>query len=499
MPYIYMKLLKIPTRDLLLSYILPVLLIALPALVYVCYRAANLSFTHDESLSFFTANGDPSFAEAPNNHWLNTAFMRIFGSLFGNSEFVLRLPNIIAFILYCLAGLSIIKSLKRPGFSIFLFIILVLNTLMLEFFGLARGYGISLGMLMLSFCFLFKLDNKTLSVKSFVTFLVLTLMFSQFALYANFNSFNVHLAMLPVLLFSVIHFGRLNITKQNKKSVLILFVSIFVIDFAALIPAFVRLKLMQSTNELAVFGDHNGFWQTTVKSLITGFYFHELDFPTTFNVLLMVVAGIFIFACMWFVRNVYYKDYSNFTRIFFILLLLILAPVLQEVIFNIPYPVSRTAIFYYPVFSLVFIFLFAALFKAAKHILIKASLVILLCIVSAFVVYASFTKRNFTNTTEWYYDWHDKDMLELIDKDRISNNNQDSVMISNFWIFTPAINYYRVTRNYTWLKPVIKEDYKKADYYICLSGDITKIPADSLQLMAKYDEIGVSLYKELRP
>jgi len=72
-------------------------------------------------------------------------------------------------------------------------------------------------------------------------------------------------------------------------------------------------------------------------------------------------------------------------------------------------------------------------------------------------------------------------------------------MISNHWTFTPVINFYRITRNYTWLKPVIKEDYKKADYYICYTGDVSKIPADSLQLMVKYDDIGVALFKELKP
>lgn len=158
-------------------------------------------------------------------------------------------------------------------------------------------------------------------------------------------------------------------------------------------------------------------------------------------------------------RNKYYREFTNFTLIFFVFCLFLLAPVLQEVIFNIPYPFSRTAILYFPVFSLVFIFLFYELYSVAKNIFLKVSLMVILTGVSAFVVYATYMKRNFTNTSEWYYDKFNKEMLNLIAEDRLSCKNPDSVTISNYLTFTPVINFYRVTRNYSWLKPVIKEDF----------------------------------------
>ncbi len=490
---------KTTTRDLIFSYIIPSILVALPALIYIVYRASHLSFIHDESISFFIANGNTDFAQSPNNHLLNTGLMRVFGSVFGHSELALRSPNILAFIVYCAAGLVIIKNLKKPEVSVFLFAILVLNSFMFEFFGLARGYGLAMGMMMLSFSFLFKLDIPTLSIKKYTIFLLLTLLFSQLAVYANFNALNVHVALLPVLLISVIQFATKKINGQNKKTLIILFLSVFVLDLVALIPAIMRLRFMEGINELAVFGDHNGLVQTTIKSLITSFYYHQQDAPFAFSILFWSVIGLFAVGCILFVRNLYRKDFNNFTRIFLVFCLFLLAPVLQEVIFDIPYPYSRTAILYFPVFSLVVIFLFSELFSAAKNILLKVILVTLLVGVSAFTVYAAFTKRNFTNTSEWCYDKHDKEMLELIDKDRIYCNNPDSVTISNHWIFTPVINFYRVTRNYSWLKPVIKEDYKKADYYYCNNSEIDNIPGDSLQLIKSFDDISVSLYKEYTP
>jgi hypothetical protein len=287
--------------------------------------------------------------------------------------------------------------------------------------------------------------------------------------------------------------------KQNKISVLVQFISIFVIDMAILIPAIARLKFMQTYNELSVFGAHNGLMQTTIKSLITSFYFHQQDFPITFKILQMSVVTIFVLGCIWFVRNLFLKDYNNFTRLFFIFCLCLLAPILQELIFDIPYPTGRTAILYFPLFSLVLIFLFSELFSASKNIFFKVSLITLLVGTSSFFVYAAYVKRNFTNTTEWFYDKYDKEMLELINKDRITSKSPDSVLISNYWSFTPVINFYRVTKNYSWLKPVIKEEFKKADYYICYYDNVSKIPSDSLVLIAKYDDIAVAVYKEFNP
>lgn len=99
-----------------------------------------------------------------------------------------------------------------------------------------------MGKLMVSFHFLFKLDDKTLAINTYTTFLLGALVFSQLSLYANFNALNIHLALLPALLFSVIQFANTKINKQNKRFVIVLFLSVFVVDLAALIPVIIRLK-----------------------------------------------------------------------------------------------------------------------------------------------------------------------------------------------------------------------------------------------------------------
>ena len=494
-----MKVSKRNFKEIFLSYIIPTIAVVVPALLYVSYRAYNLSFTHDESLSFFMSQGDTAFVMTPNNHLLNTALMRISGTLFGNSEFSLRLPNVLAFLLFCIAGMGIIKKSKRPELSIFFMAILVFNTNMFEFFGLARGYGLSMGLLLASFYWLFKLDNQTLPVKKYLVYLLLSLLFSQLALYANLNALNVHIALLLVLATGLFLYLKSNSETINRKLWIPIFSAVFIIDIVALLPAIFRLRILQLGNELSVFGNHDGLIKTTLDSLIASFYYHQQDFPITFNTILIFVISISALSLIWFISISAKKIFNNFSRIFLIFFLLILAPVLQEVIFNIPYPASRTAILYFPVFSLLFIFFISEALFATKNVFVKALLLFFTIGVSSLIAYHTYNKLNFTNTGEWFYDAHNREILEIISEDRIAHGSLDSVAISNYWAFAPSINYYRVTKPYPWLQPAVREDYLKGDYYICFFDDIPKLPADSLQLLKKYEDIKVAIYREYKP
>ena len=75
--------------------------------LYTSIRAYFLSMTHDEAITFLNhARGSFSdiFTYAgqimANNHLLNTFLIKIFTSLFGISEFVIRIPALIGHGLY---------------------------------------------------------------------------------------------------------------------------------------------------------------------------------------------------------------------------------------------------------------------------------------------------------------------------------------------------------------------------------------------------------------
>ena len=90
-------------------------LITIALVVFDIYKAAHASFTIDESDTYLHWVNSSfmdiiSYANpGTNNHILNTLLMKLFQALFGTSELILRLPNILAHILY------LIFSFKKVG------------------------------------------------------------------------------------------------------------------------------------------------------------------------------------------------------------------------------------------------------------------------------------------------------------------------------------------------------------------------------------------------
>ena len=123
-----------------------VLLVLASAGLLACsiYRAATYSFTHDESLSFAIFSWRPAVGDTTNHHLLNTWAIQCCSMLFGNSEFALRLHTLVAHGIYLAAGLALLKRLRHPVLQLSGFVLLNLNPFLLDFFFVARGYGMSL-------------------------------------------------------------------------------------------------------------------------------------------------------------------------------------------------------------------------------------------------------------------------------------------------------------------------------------------------------------------
>jgi hypothetical protein len=126
--------------------------------LYLISKAALMPFVLDEATTFveFVQTGhiwpgDSRFTT--NNHFLNTGLAWVFYKLFGASEFVLRLPNLLAFAGYGWALFSLSKHLKSGPLKI-IFVVGMLSSLyIIDFFAMARGYGLSYAFLLMAFAF----------------------------------------------------------------------------------------------------------------------------------------------------------------------------------------------------------------------------------------------------------------------------------------------------------------------------------------------------------
>jgi hypothetical protein len=134
------------------------LIYAFLVFAYVLYRAYHLSFTFDEIVSYDLLQGFSleTAGQSANYHLLNSYLMKACNAAFGDSELSLRLPNVLAFIIYLIAAIRI-GSLIRKEYRLHTLILLTSMPFLLDFFSLARGYGLGVGFVLLSLSFLYSL------------------------------------------------------------------------------------------------------------------------------------------------------------------------------------------------------------------------------------------------------------------------------------------------------------------------------------------------------
>src|SRR5580700_3452795 len=115
------------------------------ALWAVCaYRAITQSIVHDEALTYQLYLAGPAarifdFFDA-NHHFLNTLLMKLSVSLFGVSEWSMRLPALAGAALYFAAVYRIcIRQFQSALASLCGAALLTLNPLLLDFMVAARG------------------------------------------------------------------------------------------------------------------------------------------------------------------------------------------------------------------------------------------------------------------------------------------------------------------------------------------------------------------------
>lgn len=159
-------------------------------LAYVTMRAWLLPVTHDEASTII--NHVPRLVsdtltfqnEAnPNNHILNTLGIKFFLNVFFGDQLVVRLPALLGGVLYLWAGIGICRRLSAPIWvRLFGFIVLTGNPFLAEFFGLARGYGLASGLMMMALYYAWRFFEDGSARTLFTAFL-----FAGLAVYANFT------------------------------------------------------------------------------------------------------------------------------------------------------------------------------------------------------------------------------------------------------------------------------------------------------------------------
>lgn len=432
-------------------------------LIYTFYRAFNIDITYDEAwtikdfvpLDFINIlNYSPCDA---NNHILNTLLIKFIGTLGGKSLFFARLPNFLSLIGYLYFSYKISKFVPNP-ISIILFILLLINPFLLDFFSLARGYGMGIFFQTASIFYLFLfIKRKELKHN------LLSLIFASLACLSNFSQLNYWIALTITIGVIILYSSKINKLK------FILYNSIIAIIFLLIIYEPVR-KLVIGGN--LYYGGNNNFYSDTLLSLTK-----YTQYSPTSNQYTHVFLVIFLLSLLTGISFLLIKNFKNKiselkieNSLLLITFLAVLSPILQHYLLGTLYLIDRTALFYYPLFILLLCFSLN-LKKGLIHTIVLGSLTLIFCLNFIF-------SANLYKTAVWYFDSHTRDILSKLNEKGIKENRNISIDFS--WPFQSSVYYYYYKNTYPNLNLVKDKQNREevstdAEYYIYLSNSLEKV------------------------
>jgi hypothetical protein len=477
-----------------------ILLITIGSLLfsYTAVRAMLLSITWDEAYTYieFARNGRVILESydmmSANNHILNTFGMMIFTKIVGVTEFVMRMPVLIAHLLFLFYSAKLLKIIDNKWLMMAAFIVLNVNPYMLDFFSVARGYGLSIGLMMASIYYFYLFHSRENKNKqAFVS-----LLFAAFAVFANFVLLNYFLVLSGLIVLLNIYYTTLKTGTLKEKTIIVLKgiavpVALIIIVFIMVIPIALGLKEAGAL----FFGGEKSFWSDTI-STITDRCFYELGYDIWFQRLAKgFVFLVLILSSIYFVLRFFNKQ-VNTNRLFLGSLLLLigmcsLSTVIQHHLMQTPYLLDRTALFLVVLFNLVFVFFIVEISKEkhfSVYVLHTSSVVLLIHFFMCF---------NLLYVLEWKNDANVKEMLTDLEKIKRIPKEKETISIGIPLIFDPAINFYREKNELTWLNTAWRGHTASMQHdYFCLSQkDIKEFNMDSLEIIKTYPVTGNMLAK----
>jgi hypothetical protein len=457
------------------------------------YRAATVPFTIDESLSFASFTWDPSWRVKANNHLLNTALMHGSSILLGNSEISLRLPNLLAHGAYLLCALALIKRFRHPVLQLTGFAVLNLNLFLLDFFSLARGYGLALGFQLLSLYLLVR-GYEEKPHGDWVKYLASSLAAALLSVLSNFSFLNYYLPLLLVcvwLLLSDISFRRFS------RSHVALTLGVGFANAAVL--AFILLKIvrLRHIGQLYI-GGQVSFMSDTVESLVRcSLYSNSYSQAATKLIAIILTVSFFLLLLLG-LRELFVLHKNSVSGVLlFILASATALPILQHRLLHTVYPIERAALYYIPLYGLVLLLALHSLVRSSSHgwqRTVGVTLSVAIAVTLGWHFYRGF---NPGASYTWAHDSHNSEVLAIIKRDHEQNSPGRAVNLRTSGLMIPSLTFYRITRHYTWLLPMNRAPItrSKTDYIYAFQSELDSLPIDRDTRLASYPDIQTVLLR----
>lgn len=318
------------------------LLLFLICWIYVWIRAVTVPLSHDEVATFFHFVHAENLIDLPandlsaNNHLLNTFLTFISYKLFGYTELVLRLPNLLIAPLYFFYHYLISKKLQSSLLKWVYIVCLFCTHYLMEHLGYTRGYGMSLAFLSGAIYFALEYSSAR-SIKNLWKLCLMLLL----ALAANLALMHSFIIILGFVLFV----GASGVRQMKKRELYgqLLVYAITIVGFLIAVDYLLELK----EKGALYMGSQEGFWEVSIVTLIQSINFDYNDAIATF---IMLIFGMSVLA--FFVsnsKNISLKTLSNNNNFYSYLFIgNIAAIILSNKIMEVNYPENRAVMFLIP-------------------------------------------------------------------------------------------------------------------------------------------------------
>jgi hypothetical protein len=475
------------------------LILALLLLGYTASRAYILSFTFDESYSY-TSYVKDSYKNiisyhflTSNNHALNSVLMKLSTEIFAPSDFTLRLHSILGHVFFLLFSWLILKNIRISWYKFGIFILLNFNPFVLDFFSLARGYGLAMGLMIASLYFLKQYIES--ATRKYLC-LVLSILTAAVACTANFTMLNYTLGLMVVILI----FSAREQFVHQRKNFLWKSSGLMLLTAAPFLAYILKITFKLNAAKELYYGGRVGIWIDTVSTLIdsTLYHKHYLINARLFlqvSIICLLSFGLVFTVTRFLVKRESLQSYLFFLSVVGIFVFILAGVELQHVIFRTYFLVDRTAMLLIPLFVLSAGCLMYYLYQWKKF---TAFLMILYAGMS--LIHFGYA-MNFYTTETWPEQADIKKMMIDLDKIRLAKDPaKTDYFLCPFWQCGPAADFYRQVFNYSWLEKVeVRPPKFKENYFFYPDSERFELGSTPVKVIKRYPDTKSVLLENLNP
>ena len=448
--------------------------------IYCILRASHIAFTHDEALSYNLVKDGDYFAYTANNHLLNTWLMALSGAVFGESELSLRLPNVLLFLVYLFFCSRLLQKSEKMVFVFFAIPLLFLNPFVIDFFALARGYGLSLGFMAGALYYFLRCNWKEQTFRPFKKDFFLSVVFASLALLSNLSLINFYISLLGLFIGQYVLLFRRGEGRGLKN--MSRFLLTCVLAFIPLFFSLKRLMILQEANDLYVGASS---FDESVSTFIERSA-HFVAYPVWFTEILQSFI-IYIFPVGLIITLLRKKYNSPLFKLGLLVLLILIGFWAEHYLFDTLFPIGRTGVYFIPLFGFFIYYLFVQFTENIRTGFERMAAFTGILIVTLPLTIHFFKTINLSHTFEWRYEMHTREVVEIL------SDQKKTIVLAHNWIFGPSINYYIRSRKLDITSVKIENENYTGDFVYEFQD---QLKGENWLPVRLYEDIGSGLYKK---